>query len=132
MGFLLKLATGNPLVLLWAALGILAFGLASGFAGGWTLNGWRLGTKLATCQGDLKVAGNDLRLQNAAVEEWQAKAAQARQAGAQAQKQARSVAESHSALVSAWKGRIEAQTPVSVAGVTLGCREGLAEVRAGK
>lgn len=95
--------------------------------------------RLSTCKADaaetraaLTVAGDRLAQQNAAVEEWQAKAAAARQAGAQAHKQARSVAESHSALVASLKARVEAPTPVSVAGVELGCREALQEVRGGK
>ena len=46
MGFLLKLATGNPLVLLWAALGILAFGLATGGYAGWQLENWRMSAKI--------------------------------------------------------------------------------------
>jgi hypothetical protein len=50
-GWLLKLATGNPLTLLWIA-GTIA--LAAGGAGttaGWTLNGWRLNSQIA----DVKV-----------------------------------------------------------------------------
>lgn len=45
--WLLKLATGNPLTLLWIAGAIaLAAGGAGGTAG-WHLNGWRLGAEIA-------------------------------------------------------------------------------------
>lgn len=60
MGFLLRLFTGNPLMMLWVALGVFAAGLATGGAASWTLQAWRLGTQLehartelATCTGSL-------------------------------------------------------------------------------
>lgn len=60
MGFLLRIFTGNPLAMVWVALGIAAVSGAAGTAAGWTLNGWRLGTELeharselATCTGSL-------------------------------------------------------------------------------
>ena len=42
MGFLLKLATGNPLTLLWIGGGLFAAGLVMGGGGAWTVQGWRM------------------------------------------------------------------------------------------
>ena len=42
MGFLLKLATGNPITLLWIGGGIFAAGLAMGGSGAWWIQGLRL------------------------------------------------------------------------------------------
>ena len=42
MGYLLKLFTGNPLTMLWIALGIAAVAGASGGAAAWKVQGWRL------------------------------------------------------------------------------------------
>lgn len=60
MGLLLKLFTGNPVMMIWVGLGLFAAGAASGGAAAWTVNGWRLGTQLehaktelATCSGSL-------------------------------------------------------------------------------
>lgn len=51
MGWLLKLATGNPITLLWIAGAIALAAGAAGAAAGWQLNGWRLNSTIA----DLKV-----------------------------------------------------------------------------
>lgn len=60
MSFLLKMFAGNPLMMVWIALGIAAVSGSAGGYGGWMLNGWRLGTmvaeketQLATCNGSL-------------------------------------------------------------------------------
>lgn len=47
MGWLLKLATGNPSTLLWIAGAIALAAGAAGASAGWTLNGWRLGSQIA-------------------------------------------------------------------------------------
>ena len=47
MGWLLKLATGNPITLLWIAGGIALAAGAAGAATGWQLNGWRLNSQIA-------------------------------------------------------------------------------------
>jgi hypothetical protein len=49
IGWLLKLATGNPIALLWIAAVI---ALAAGGAG-WQLNGWRLGAQIADVEVEL-------------------------------------------------------------------------------
>lgn len=52
MGYLLKLFTGNPVTMIYVALAIFAVGLGLGTTGGWTLNGWRLGTELEHAKGE--------------------------------------------------------------------------------
>src|SRR3990167_5928169 len=42
MGWLLKLATGNPLTLLWIAGGIAIAAFAAGGTAAWTVQGWRM------------------------------------------------------------------------------------------
>lgn len=42
ISWLLKLATGNPLTLLWIGGGLFAAGLAIGGSGAWTVQGWRM------------------------------------------------------------------------------------------
>ena len=57
MGALLKMIVGvgfNPLYLLIAAAVLFGAGAVSGFGGGWTLQGWKLGKELATSQGEAK------------------------------------------------------------------------------
>lgn len=51
MSYFLKLFTGNPLMMLWIALAIAAASGAAGAAGGWSVNGWRLGAKVENLQG---------------------------------------------------------------------------------
>jgi len=46
MGALLKMFTGNPVTMVYVALGIAAVSYAAGGYSGWTLNGWRLGFEL--------------------------------------------------------------------------------------
>jgi len=42
IGWLLKLATGNPVTLLWIGGGLFAAGLLMGGGSAWTVQGWRL------------------------------------------------------------------------------------------
>lgn len=72
---------------IWIALAI----AAAGFAGGWTLNGWRLSGDLAECRGHAEqlqsaylVLAKKTQQQNAAVADLTRKGAEAREAGRQA------------------------------------------------
>ena len=56
MGWLLKLATGNPITLLWIAG---AIALVAG-AAGWQLNGWRLNSQIADVK--VKLANSEARV----------------------------------------------------------------------
>ena len=42
MGKILSLVTGNPMLLIWGALAVFAFGLATGGGAAWKIQGWRL------------------------------------------------------------------------------------------
>lgn len=52
MGTLLKLFTGNPMTIVYAALAIGAVAGSAGAYGGWMLNGWRLGVQVAQAERD--------------------------------------------------------------------------------
>ena len=66
MGFLLRIFTGNPLMMVWVALAVFAVGVASGGATAWKLQGWRLGTELEHAKGELATcAGSLARTQDA-------------------------------------------------------------------
>ena len=123
--FLLKAITGNPLLLVWGALGISAVSLATGFGTAWTVQGWRLdAAKAATevCNVKLGALGNQIETQNAAVSDLEKKAAAAKAKGAAAAKVAQGATQAHAALVRAWEARIAAPE-----GKT--CQNALAEIR---
>ena len=76
MGFLLKIFTGNPLMMVWVALAVFAAGVASGGATAWKLQGWRLGTELESAKrardvykDQAQVLGADVEACNAGVEQ---------------------------------------------------------------
>lgn len=60
MGWLLKLATGNPITLLWIAGAIALAAGAAGATAGWTANGWRLNAKIADVK--VKLANAEARI----------------------------------------------------------------------
>ena len=60
MGWLLKLATGNPVTLLWIAGGVFVTGLVVGGSAAWTAQGWRLDAskaEFAVFKAETKAAG---------------------------------------------------------------------------
>lgn len=61
MTWLIKLATGNPVALLWIAGAIVVAAGAAGASGAWTVQGWRLDAakaKFATFQAQVKALGD--------------------------------------------------------------------------
>ncbi len=60
MGWLLKLATGNPIALLWIASAIALAAGGAGATAGWQLNGWRLGAEVADTK--IKLANAETRV----------------------------------------------------------------------
>ncbi len=60
MNWLLKLATGNPVTLLWIAGAIAVSAGAAGATAGWQLNGWRLGAEVA--EAEVKLANAQARV----------------------------------------------------------------------
>ena len=134
MTWLLKLATGNPLLILWVAGGIFLVGLTVGGGVAWTLQGWRLGTALATCEGRARefeqaylILAGKVDEQNAAVNDLTAKAAQARQAGRSALAKVEAVAKQREGEIAALRASLAAPTPV---GQT--CVQVWEQIRAGK
>lgn len=80
MGWLLKLATGNPITLLWIAG---AIALAAGVAGataGWQLNGWRLTAQIAEVKVQLANAETRVAILEPANDKCKADVADVRQA----------------------------------------------------
>ena len=51
MSYLLRLFTGNPVTMVYAAAALFAAGLALGGSTGWTLNGWRLSGEIQRLTG---------------------------------------------------------------------------------
>ena len=73
--------------------------------------------------GQIAVLGAQIETQNAAVVEWQQKAQEARQKGAQAAKVAKGATDAHSALLKALDSRIAAPEGKS-------CSDAMTEIRA--
>lgn len=96
MGWILDFFLGGParikMLLIGVAIGVPVL-LATGFYGGWTLNGWRLGAELAQAEGarDIAIAQGDVLSDS--VERCSASVDRLAAAGEQALKTSRSMLE---------------------------------------
>lgn len=133
---LLGLFSGvNPVHLAIAAGAIALVSASAGFGVGWTVNGWRLGVRVATLDGDKReltigaqACGSALETQNAAVAGWQAAALEKEQKGADAKRQAEAFAKR---LQPELERLIGLAGQKAVAGVVRRCEDATAEVRRG-